>query len=137
MVLLGNATKLGNKEASQYTTKDRFAVLTGTMIGNNTEDLSADINFPGDLGFNSTNCVVISSMLQNQKTQNKTWGGVGSTFDSASYVRGTLPHSVFINSSGVHIEARNILINNGETPITTAFNDTVKFDYKIVLMRID
>lgn len=128
-----NSQKLGGKVANDYKLKGDFAILTGTVTGDETEDLTKDITFP--TGFNNTNCVVISSMLQNTKTQNATWG-TGTTLDTASYVRGTLEHCVYLNNSGVHIEARNIMINNNENPQIVVFHSNVTFNYKIVLMKI-
>ena len=128
-----NSQKLGGKDANDYKLKGDFAIITGTVTGNETEHLIADITFP--TGFNNTNCVVISSMLQNTKTQNATWG-TGTTLDSASHIRGTLEHSVYLNNSGVHIDARSIMITHNTNPNTASFSSNVTFNYKIVLMKI-
>ena len=58
LVLLGNSNKLGNKEASQYTTNDKFAVITGTIT---LTDGSGSTNFNYPTGYNKNNCVPIAA----------------------------------------------------------------------------
>lgn len=56
--MLGNANKLGNKAASEYTTNDRFAVLTNTISLTNG---SGSVNFSYPNGYNKNNCVPIAA----------------------------------------------------------------------------
>lgn len=75
VVLLGNANKLGNKEANQYVVKDRFAVLEGTMTlpANTSENALKGITSKKDkvldypAGFDFDNCVVASAGRKNRK----------------------------------------------------------------------
>lgn len=129
----GSANVDGSGNVTITTTQANIAVLTGSMTGTGTESLTKDINFPS--GFSNTNCVVISSMIQNNNTQNGTWG-LGSSLDTSSYVRGTLQHSVYINNSGIHIDAKNIVISNGASPSVSTFSSSNTFNYKIVLMKV-
>ena len=58
LVLLGNSNKLGNKEASQYITNDKFAVITGTIT---LTDGSGSTKFNYPTGYNKNNCVPIAA----------------------------------------------------------------------------
>lgn len=132
MVLLGNATKLGDKEANQYTTNDRFAILIGTIptaetgTGNN-----ASVLFPA--GFNKENCTIISVMLHNTSNTTGVYG-TGTTFSSGSYASGCLPCRAYMNDNGIVIETKNITIYDNEAP---RINSSNAIDFKLVLMRID
>lgn len=131
--LHGNAEKLGEKEASEYITIDRFAIVSSSMVGNeNSESLTETVAFPE--GFNNNNCVVISAMVEDAST-NPGNSSTGTTFQLADFRKGALPCKVTLSKSGIQIEIRNISISNNVNP--TILSAAGTFCYKIVLMRTD
>lgn len=132
----GNANFDGSGNVTITTTQANIAVVTGTMTADGTSNAldSGNINFPS--GFNNNNCVVISSMLNNNNSQNGSWS-IGSGFDSSGYVSGGLPHKTTLNNSGISIHTRNIMMINESVPSIPIFSAGAKFNYKIVLMKIN
>lgn len=129
----GNANMDGSGNINIVTTQANIAVITGSMTGTGSISLEKDIAFPS--GYNNTNCVVLSAMFQNANSQNGTWG-IGTTNDAASYVRGTIANSVYMNTSGVHIKCKNILLSEDAYPYIPDIDSTITFNYKIVLMKV-
>lgn len=115
LVAHGNTNKLGNKNASEYTTNDKFAVLTGTVnLTNGTG--STNLDYPE--GFTQNNCVPISAGYV--YTSNGWWGfGV---------VQSAIGTGVRMTSSKVIF---NVSLVNG---VSSSTNETR--DFKIVLMKI-
>lgn len=110
--------------------KDNFAILTGTITGDGTESSSDTTNYPE--GFSKDNCVVLTANMQRSAKNSKSYG---TTFDSASYVAGSLPLRVSLSSDNILIEFRNInLREEGVTIPTTP--TSVSYTYTIVLMKI-
>ena len=136
LVLLGNANKLGNKEASQYVTNDRFAVITGSInCRANTLDrvqegecsyTNIDLNFPP--GFTSKNCVVLtinSISLGNRGFAYLLGRGPITALDMSW---GTEPIKIMLGFNNQEII--KLSVGNYDT------NEIVRH-YKIVLMKID
>lgn len=115
LVMLGNANKLGGKDASQYVTNDRFAVITGTITINNGNGI-VSVDYP--TGFSQQNCVPISYGF-NYVTDG-TWLGFG-------VISGTFSTGVRLAPTKVTFMV-NKLIDGGATSFTT--------EYKLVLMKI-
>ena len=124
VLVLGNAAtattaadsdKLGGKEASQYVTNDRFAVITGTITINNGNGI-VSVDYP--TGFSQQNCVPISYGF-NYVTDG-TWLGFG-------VISGTFSTGVRLAPTKVTFMV-NKLIDGGATSFTT--------EYKLVLMKI-
>lgn len=111
----GNADKLGDKKASDYTTNDKFKVLTGSITLTNTGG-STNVDYPS--GFTKDNCIVIAC---------------GITYNSAGYrAFGTVQAAV---STGARLNSSSITV--GCFPIQSATSSpTGTFDYKLVLMKI-
>lgn len=108
-------------------------MISDSITGDGSKDsLAKTVNFPN--GFNNNNCVIIAAMAQNTNTQIGAWG-TGTVFSSSSYTTGALPLKATLSNNGVGVEIKNIVFTNGQTPIIS--NISVKFNYKIVLMRID
>lgn len=120
-------------DGSLFKLKSDYAVLTGSIDADGSAELEKDVSFPA--GFNNTNCVVISCMLHNHSNQNGTYA-IGSVFDTSGYVRGSLPCGVSMNTSGIKIYAKHIMMQNGQTPTIVDLEVGIKFDYKLVLMKI-
>lgn len=118
---------------SAYKPKSDFVVLTGNIEADGTADLEKEISFPA--GFDNTNCVVVSCMLHNHANQNGTWA-TGSVFDTSGYVRGSLPCAVSMNTTGIRIYAKHIMLQHGEYPFVISLEVGISFDYKLVLMKI-
>lgn len=68
-----------------------------------------------------------------QNTDNTNWA-IGSTFDTASYMSGSLPIRAYMQTNGIVIQAKNITLGNE----TNVYVGTVPkdFNYKIVLMKL-
>lgn len=115
VALLGNAEKLGNKEASEFITKDNIAVLTGSITLESSGG-STNVNYP--TGFTKDNCIVIAC---------------GITYNSAGYrAFGTVQASV---STGARLNPSSITV--GCYPIQgNTSGPTGAFNYKLVLMKI-
>ena len=115
LVLLGNSNKLGNKEASQYITNDKFAVITGEIT---LEASGGSVNVDYPSGFNKDNCVVIAS---------------GITYNSAGWrAFGTVQATI---STGARLNPNSIAVccypaSTGQVSPSGTFN------YKLVLMKI-
>lgn len=115
MVLLGNAEKLGNKEASEFITNDNIAVLTGSITLESTGG-SANVNYP--TGFTKDNCIVLAC---------------GITYNSAGYrAFGTVQASV---STGARLNSSSITVGCYPVQSDTG-SPTGTFNYKLVLMKI-
>ena len=115
LVLLGNANKLGNKDASQYVTNDRFAVITGTITINNGNGI-VSVDYP--TGFSQQNCVPVSYGF-NYVTDG-TWLGFG-------VISGIYSTGVRLTSTKVTFMV-NTLLSGGGKSFTS--------NYKLVLMKI-
>lgn len=113
--MLGNANKLGGKDASQYVTNDRFAVITGTITINNGNGI-VSVDYP--TGFSQQNCVPISYGF-NYVTDG-TWLGFG-------VISGTFSTGVRLTSTKVTFMV-NTLLSGGGKSFTS--------NYKLVLMKI-
>ena len=115
LVPLGNATKLGDKEASQYTTNDRFIVITGNIT---LEASGGSVNVDYPSGFTKDNCVVIAS---------------GITYNSAGFrAFGTVQATV---STGARLNSNSITVccypaSSGQVSPEGTFN------YKLVLLKV-
>lgn len=113
LVLLGNADKLGGKEASNYITNNRFIELTGEITLTSAGG-STTLNYPS--GYNKDNCVVIAC---------------GITYNSQSWrAFGTVQASV---STGVRLNTTNLTVCC--YPIQNNVSPSGTFDYKIILMK--
>lgn len=121
----GNANFDGSKDVTINVTQANITVLTGVL-----ESGQATIT-PFPTGFTPNNSIIISIMTQNPDNTN--WA-IGSTFDSASYVSGSLPIRAYMQTNGIVIQAKNINLTNGQD----AYVGTVpkNFNYKIVLMKV-
>ena len=129
LVLLGNAEKLGNKEAGDFFTNDKIVVLTGTIVmpAANADDLTGyvEVNYPS--GFTRDNCVILSLMSHNQNTKYKDyWTLATSNNDSMQILFGS-------NCSAI-LKDSKIRISSNKASASLARNDIT---YKLVLMRID
>ena len=113
VVLLGNANKLGNKNASEYTTNAKFAVLTGNITMSNG---SGSVNMSYPAGFTQNNCVPIS---YGHTYNSGGWRGFG-------YIQGAIKTGVRLSTNYVAYNA----YDEGGTISGT-------FDFTVVLMRID
>ena len=137
LVLLGNANKLGNKEASQYVTNDRFAVVNGqvTLTALSSEEFEnknfkatdIDINFPN--GFNKDNSIVIALGAKPSSGEGGyAYGNVGELTSSMEFYFGCYPRYVAL---GTPVDSNKIRLR--------FFNFTtsaVPLNYKLVLMKI-
>ena len=110
--------------------KDNFAILTGTITGDETESPSKKIDYPA--GFTKNNCVILTSNLQRSSTTSK---GYGSVYDSSSYVAGAIPSKVTLGDSDISLEIRNILLSDNSVTISK-LSTAVTYTYTIVLMKI-
>ena len=132
-----NAEKLGGKSSTEYTTKEDFAILTGTLNmiteqGSEYSRGSVDISYPS--GFNKDNCVVISIGLnRNTNTASKYAFGTESTEGySAVKVRGTMGRSVALRSDKMTLYG--YFAFGGDLTASSASTET--YNYVIVLMKI-
>lgn len=139
LALLGNADKLGHKEADEYITKDKYAVLTGSMTlnANTSENAMKGITTKTDLvlnypeGFNSENCVVVSAGRQNGNFGSYGYGW-NNYIDSMCMMCGIEPFSVSLYGTTTNNYSNKIRIWAGNL---SSSEQIVK--YKIVLMKID
>ena len=131
--LLGNADKLGDKEASQYVTNDTFAVLTGDYKytwtysnGNGSGNLNIpNLNYPS--GFNKDNCVVVSKSYSILKRN-------GSNYPiPTGWVNGN--DTNFDKGITVKLKDNQMQVNLLETYALQSSYD-LEGQYKIVLMKI-
>lgn len=129
----GSASIDGSGNVTITTTQANIAVLTGQFTGSGTTTTTKDISFPS--GYNNTNCVILSAMLQNNANAQGSWG-TGTTLDSSSVVSGAFPAAITINNSGIHINIKQIGIINNEYPTIGTLTTTTKINYKIVLLKI-
>lgn len=134
VVLHGNANKLGNKNASEYTTNDKFAVLKGNMtLSANTDGTGATekqtvlkINFPD--GFNKDNCVCIAfGMKRDDVSKYYSYGVAGSS--SIRHTTGSYNRFAQLGASDDTTKI-GLQVWNPST-------SSVVVNYKLVLMRID
>lgn len=119
----GNANFDGSKDVVINTTQDNIKILTGTL---NTGQATIT---PLPTGFTPNNSIIISIMTQNPTKINQ-WA-IGTTFDSSSYVSGSLPIRAYIQDNGIVIQAKNINFSDGLNVF-----DGPSFNYKLVLMKI-
>ena len=132
-----NSTKLGGKDANQYTTNDRFAVVNGqvTLTALSSEEFEnknfkatdIDINFPN--GFNKDNSIVIALGAKPSSGEGGyAYGNVGELTSSMEFYFGCYPRYVVL---GTPVDSNKIRLR--------FFNFTtsdVPLDYKLVLMKI-
>lgn len=116
---------------SKVVYKDNFAIIEGTITGpiQSNGSYSKNIKYPE--GFNQNNCVVISNCL-NLQNDTIIWG-TGGTFDSLSYVAGSIPTSVSLRENDMVLRIRHVYIDNTGTVFSMELNGT--YDYRIVLMK--
>ena len=119
----------GSKNVSIITKLANVVVLTGTITGDETDSPSVALNYPN--GYNKDNCVILTVNLQRSTTK-----GYGTVFESSNMVTGTISSRVALGTSNIVIEIRNISINNGTVPSTTAISSSTSFLYTIVLMKV-
>lgn len=134
LVLLGNATKLGGKEAGQYTTNDKFAVLTGniTLEANTQSNLEQglqkqtlkNISFPN--GFNKDNCICIAFGMKIAADKNYSYGTSSSISNQA--VTGAFPRHAVLGSADDNNKI-SLQVWQSATSSKTVY-------YKLVLMKI-
>ena len=127
----GSANFDGSSNVTITTNLANVAVLKGTITGDGTESPSKNISYPA--GFTRDNCVVLTVNLQRTNNDNK---GYGTVFDSSSYVAGAIPAKVVLDSNGILLEIRSILISSGSSPNSSAISSSVSFNYTIMLMKI-
>lgn len=144
VLMLGSATKLqtarnialtgdvtgstnfdGSGNVTITTDLTNVAVLTG--IATNGD---AEIDYP--VGFNASNCVVISHMLQRSGSANGYYAG--STLETSNGTTGALPNYVTLASSKIYLHIRQIFITSNSQIIAGDVNYDIY--YKIVLMKI-
>lgn len=133
--MLGNANKLGGKDASQYTTNDKFAVLTGSVNckANTNENFqnnistwtTIDLNFPS--GFTSYNCVVVAIGCISMENRGFTFSHGFSGFSMLDRSWGTEPIKVMLGYNNQEII--KLAMGNYATSQQTR-------QYKVVLMKI-
>lgn len=129
--LTGDVSGTANFDGSSnitIQTTGKFATLTGTIAGNNTESPSKTISYPA--GFNKNNSVVITANLQRSNSK-----GYGAVYDSASYVGGAIPLRVALGDSNLTLTIKNIQLSESKTTISDISSSTT-FSYFIVLMKI-
>lgn len=119
----GNVSFDGSGDVTITTTQANIAVLTGVL-----EAGQATIT-PLPTGFTPNNSIIISIMTQNPSKTNQ-WA-IGTTFDSSSYVSGSLPIRAYIQNNEIVIQAKNINFSDGLNVF-----DGPSFNYKLVLMKI-
>ena len=85
----GNADKLGNKDAREYITNDKFVTIIGTieMPEANSEQLGSSASFKYPEGFNGSNCVIISLMSHN--SIHPDWWNTRTSADGVGYAAGS------------------------------------------------
>ena len=120
VVLLGNANKLGNKEAGQYVTNDKFAVITGTTTIGASTDSAITFNYPTN--FNQSNCVPIACGLK--VTESKGYNYTGNYVDVTSPALNAYSRDLNLLSDKIQLFIRNTLTS------------AKTFSYQIVLMKI-
>ena len=113
-------------DGSAFVNKSDIAVLTGTL-SNGLETISS---FPS--GFTKDNCVIVSVMFQNPNNPNGSWSS-GSTFDSSGYTIGSMPYKAYMNTNGIVIKTKNIMVTSGTYPTV---DEGENHRYKIILMKI-
>lgn len=125
---------LGNKEASEYITNDKFAVLTGSMTleantQSNLEEGSQKqtlikINFPS--GFNKDNCICIAFGMKIATDKNYSYGTSSSISNQA--VSGSFPRHAVLGASDDNTKI-SLQVWQSTTSSKTVY-------YKLVLMKI-
>ena len=100
-------------------------------MGDGTESPSVNIDFPA--GFNKDNSIILTVNLKRVANGIK---GYGTTFDSSSFVGGSVPSKVTMNEDDILLEIKAVLLS--ETPSITMpeMSTSLSFDYTIVLMKI-
>ena len=134
LVLLGDSSKLGGKNPSQYTTNDKFAVLTGNMTleANSQSEFEAGnqkqtqllINFPS--GFNKDNCVCIAFGMKTDSAKNYSYGISSSISNQAAL--GSYPRHAVLGGS---TDNTKIALQVWQSATCSK-----KVYYKLVLMKI-
>lgn len=105
--------------------RDNFAIIQGTLKSG-----QATIS-PFPQGFTLNNTIILSIMTQN--TDNTNWA-IGSTFDTAGYVSGSLPIRAYMQTNGIVIQAKNVNLTKDESVyVGTVSKD---FNFKLVLMKL-
>lgn len=111
----GNSDQLGGKNANQYVTNDKFAILSGEITLANTGG-STNVNYPS--GYNKDNCVVVSC---------------GITYTSQGWrAFGTVQAAI---STGTRLNQNNITVCCYPIQGGTS-GPSGTFDYKLVLMKV-
>lgn len=133
--MLGNANKLGGKDASQYTTNDKFAVLTGSVncTANTEQNLgysdctytNIELDFPA--GFTSQNCVVVSINSKNGDAYGFSYGSGRGPITALDMSWGTEPIKIMLGFNNQ--EKIKLSVGNYATSAKVRH-------YKIVLMKI-
>lgn len=122
-----NATKLGGKNASQYVTNDRFAVLTGTitMPEANSEILNGTISFPFPNGFTKDNCI-ITGLMSRVPDMYSRWATTGCRDSSARSIGNYNLRAIFWENNTIRVD----------TSKATDEQASWQVEVKVVLMKI-
>lgn len=109
--------------------KGDFVVLTGTLDADNPTAIS----YPS--GFNADNTAILNVSFHYNSESSK-WG-MGTIFNSSSYVLGELPYRLTLGNNIISLQVRNIIVTgtNGDATVSV-FAMTSNFQYRIVLMKI-
>lgn len=122
----GNVNFDGSENVTINTLQNNIFVLDGIISANSG---SETINYPSNL--NKNNCIVLASMFNTGSTG--AWG-IGTVFNSSSYILGGVPNAVILKDNAIEIKIQNINLSNGDAPYVA--EPTAPFNYKIVLMKI-
>ena len=127
----GSANFDGSGNVSITTTQANIAVLTGTITGtaNNSSSEQGNININYPTGFNSNNCVVIAIGLSRKDDNTPFNYGVLSASDSAiARVAGAIGRTVQLGADNMTLRTYFYF--------GSPQNESVTYNYKIVLMKI-
>lgn len=126
---LSNTVSTLSTQVNNSKLKGDFVVLTGTLNADN----STTISYPA--GFNADNTAILNVAFH-YKSDSSKWG-MGSIFNSSSYVLGELPYRLTLGNDNINLQIRNIIVTgtNGDATVSV-FPITSNFQYRIVLMKI-
>ena len=112
-------------------------MLSGTiLLEANSSKTDIMINYPE--GYNNTNCVVLSVMLELENSS--TLWGYGATYDSLSNVGANISKRITLRDSDIYFGIRPIYMSSTDGVINSIIeprsSDNRTYNYKIVLMKI-
>lgn len=118
-------------QAGTLVTADRMNHIEDG-IGSNADN-STTISYPA--GFNADNTAILNVAFH-YKSDSSKWG-MGSIFNSSSYVLGELPYRLTLGNDNINLQIRNIIVTgtNGDATVSV-YPITSNFQYRIVLMKI-